>query len=327
MIDDVLVIGSGVIGLTTAVLLAEAGWRVLVRTSDPAAATTSAVAGALLGPVVAAADERVQGWLAHGDTVFRRLAEDPETGVRIARGRLFGSRGGGLPRWATTAPGFAPAVGPDQPAGFGTTFWVELPVADMRYYLPYLTRRLAAAGGRIESGHVPSLTAAATVAPIVVNCAGAAAGALTADDDLHPLWGQHVIVANPGLHEFLFEGGPPGSSWASWFPHGDRVVLGGIAIPHRWDRSADAEVTQAILDRVAALEPRLAGARVLGVEVGLRPARSRARVEMEELAGCWVVHQYGHAGNGVQWSWGTARDAVALVVEASGRLPRTGKDH
>jgi glycine/D-amino acid oxidase-like deaminating enzyme len=32
--DDVLIIGAGVIGLTTGVRLAEDGWRVHIRTAD-----------------------------------------------------------------------------------------------------------------------------------------------------------------------------------------------------------------------------------------------------------------------------------------------------
>ena len=46
---DVIVLGGGVIGLTTAVLLAEAGAAVRVWTREPAARSTSAVAGGLWG--------------------------------------------------------------------------------------------------------------------------------------------------------------------------------------------------------------------------------------------------------------------------------------
>jgi len=48
--SDVVVVGGGVIGLTTAVLLAERGVRVRVWARDPVERTTSAVAGALWWP-------------------------------------------------------------------------------------------------------------------------------------------------------------------------------------------------------------------------------------------------------------------------------------
>ncbi len=39
--------------------------------------------------------------------------------------------------------GYAPCR-PDEQAGFALGFWVELPVVDMRRYLPYLVQRLTA---------------------------------------------------------------------------------------------------------------------------------------------------------------------------------------
>ena len=309
---DVLVIGAGVTGLTTAVLLAERGADVLVRTADTPTATTSVVAGALLGPVHGEPDDpRVRGWLEHGDAVFRALAEDPASGVRVRRGRLFEP---GEPETSIRAtPGYEVCSGEDAIPRPGTTYRAELPLADMRGYRPYLVERLRRAGGAIETGTVASLTEAAALAPVVVNCAGVEAGKLSGDSDLHPVRGQHVIVADPGLDEFCYEGHAP--AWTSWFPYGDRVVLGGVSVPGIWDRTPDPAVTEAILERAAVREPRLRGAEVLGVEVGLRPRRSTMRIERETVGHARVVHHYGHGGNGVQWSWGTARDAVGLALD------------
>ncbi|MEO5833058.1 MAG: FAD-dependent oxidoreductase [Nakamurella sp.] len=313
---DVLVIGAGVTGLTTAVLLAEQGAHVLVRTADETAATTSMVAGALLGPIHGEPDDpRVRRWLEHGDTVFRGLAKDPATGIRVRRGRLF-DPGDPEPSIRAT-PGYAVCAGGDAIPRPGTTYRAELPIADMRVYLPYLAQRLRTAGGAVEVTAVVSLAEAAALAPVVVNCTGVAAGRLSADDDLHPVRGQHVIVVDPGLDEFCYEGYAP--AWTSWFPYGDRVVLGGVSVPGVWDRTPDPQVTTAILQRAARREPRLRDAEVLGVEVGLRPRRSRMRLEAQTVNRACVVHHYGHGGNGVQWSWGTARDAVALVLDGKER--------
>lgn len=58
--------------------------------------------------------------------------------------------------------------------------------------------------------------------------------------------------------------------------------------------------------------------------VGLRPHRSPVRVEAERLqvpvspgqyASCWLVHNYGHGGQGVNLSWGTAREATRLIQQ------------
>ena len=59
--------------------------------------------------------------------------------------------------------------------------------------------------------------------------------------------------------------------------------------------------------------PTLAGARVSGHKVGLRPARPSVRLEAEERGSTRIVHCYGHGGAGVTFSWGCAEDVVALV--------------
>jgi D-amino-acid oxidase len=61
--------------------------------------------------------------------------------------------------------------------------------------------------------------------------------------------------------------------------------------------------------------PELAGARVLGERVGLRPARRGGpRVEAEDLPGGGrVVHAYGHGGAGMTLSWGCADEVTTLA--------------
>ena len=74
---DVLVVGAGVVGLTTAICLAEQGLAVLVRADRPPAGTTSAVAGAIWGPHLVEDSERTAGWRRETLGVLRDLATDP----------------------------------------------------------------------------------------------------------------------------------------------------------------------------------------------------------------------------------------------------------
>ena len=71
---DVLVIGAGVIGLSAAVALLREGCRVTVYTAEPPDRTTSAVAGALWGPHLVGADDRVERWAGLTLDHFRELA-------------------------------------------------------------------------------------------------------------------------------------------------------------------------------------------------------------------------------------------------------------
>jgi D-amino-acid oxidase len=183
----------------------------------------------------------------------------------------------------------------------------------MPRYLAYLTDRFTAAGGRIAVAPVRSLTELVGQAPMLANCTGVGARELVPDPEVHAMRGQHVIVANPGLDTFFLEA-PLGAAWASYFPHGDHVVLGGTATMDDHDLTADPATARDILDRCARIEPRLRDAQVLGHRVGLRPARGTVRLEVEEMGPTRCVHNYGHGGVGVTMSWGCAREATAMVV-------------
>ncbi|WP_204044750.1 FAD-dependent oxidoreductase [Acrocarpospora phusangensis] len=309
---DVIVVGGGVVGLTTAVCLAERGMRVRVWSSLPPERTTSAVAGAMIGgPVRNEPLEPSLRWQRTSLDEFTALAGDPATGSRVARGRLVSRLGDAIPPWATALPGFRPCT-PDESAGFPIAFWITSPLVDMPVYLDYLTGRLAKAGVEIEIRAAESLAEPAAEAPAVVNCSGVGAAALAGDDRVQPVRGQHVIVENPGLDDFFYEGGAD-TDWVGYMPHPRRVVLGGTAEPGDWNLTPDDAQTQAILARCVAVEPRLAGCRVLGVEVGLRPGRPAIRLEADPSSP-GLVHCYGHGGVGVSMSWGCAREITAMIA-------------
>ena len=313
--QQVVVVGAGVSGLTSAVCLAEAGWPVKVWAAAPPQETTSVVAGAVWAPPRPA--ERAAetlAWTEHSLQVFRGLADDPSTGVRMAPAMAVGelTAADSMASAAWLIPDLRPADPADIPAGFRTGFHATMPMIDMPQYLAYLTTRLAAAGCEIETHPVHSLDEAADAAPIVVNCAGLGAGALVGDDTVRPLFGQHVILANPGLQQLFVEinNGP---EWTCYFPHPQRVVCGGISIPDRWDATADPDITDQILQRCRRIEPRLGEAEVIEIITGLRPDRPSVRVEAEPLGRARCIHNYGHGGNGVTLSWGCARDVVRLA--------------
>src|SRR5690348_13437997 len=83
---DVLVVGAGVCGLTTAICLAEAGARAVIRTAAPPDETTSSVAGAIWGPHLVEESDRVDAWGRDTLAVLRELAADPAAAVRTLTG-------------------------------------------------------------------------------------------------------------------------------------------------------------------------------------------------------------------------------------------------
>ncbi|HEY8471101.1 MAG TPA: FAD-dependent oxidoreductase [Natronosporangium sp.] len=309
---DVLVIGAGVSGLTTAVCLAEAGQRVTVHAAEPPAETTSAVAGALWLPYLVEPADRVAGWGAATLAEFRALAADPATGVRLVSG-VVAAANPDPPPW-TEVVGAVPCRPGDLPAGYRAGWRLTSPLVTMPTYLEYLTGRLTAAGGRIERTRVTDLDSALTVAPVVVNCSGIGARELVPDPRVRPVRGQVVVVANPGLEEFFAEDPGPSPVLRYIFPHPTTVVLGGTAEAGTDDRRPDPAVTRRIVERCVEVVPALAGAEILAVRVGLRPARDEVRLAAEDRPGGRIVHNYGHGGGGVTLSWGCAREAAALAT-------------
>ncbi len=313
--QQVVVVGAGVSGLTSALCLAEAGWAVRVWAAALPQWTTSVVAGAVWAPPRPAerATETL-AWTAHSLQVFRELANDPTTGVRMAPAMVVGelTAADSMASAASLIPDLRRADPADVPAGFKAGYRATMPMIDMPQYLAYLTKRLAAAGCEIETRRVRSLDDAADTAPIVVDCAGLGAGALAGDDTVRPIFGQHVILANPGLQQLFVEinNGP---EWTCYFPHPQRVVCGGISIPGRWDTTADPEITDRILQRCRQIEPRLGEAEMIETITGLRPDRPSVRLEAEPLGRARCIHNYGHSGNGVTLSWGCARDVARLA--------------
>jgi D-amino-acid oxidase len=311
MTDDVVVVGAGVIGLTTAICLAEAGLRVRVVTAKPPLETTSVVAGALWGkgPGLSDPADRIAAWSAVTFAEFAALADDPGSGVHFTRGREV-TRDAVAPPPSELARAVRRCAPDELPAGFADGHWLTVPTVYMPAYLSLLTDRLARAGGVITPGVVRTL--ADVTAPVAVNCTGVGARDLVPDETVRPVRGQHVVVANPGIDEFFVEE-TDDPAWVSFFPHGDRVVLGGVAGTDDWNLTPDPVIAEAIVRRCAAVEPRLADAPVLAQLVGLRPTRPEVRLADDQRDGTRWVHNYGHGGMGVTLSWGCARDVERLL--------------
>lgn len=326
--DDVWVIGGGVIGLTTAIALAEDGHRVRVVSRDGAAATTSAVAGGLCWPYRIRPYERAVRWSVRTFEVLAELARRPaETGARMVAGTMAGAStdpgtgGDGLAAWYDAVPGLRRAEPDELPRGCASGLRARTPLVDMPAHLRYLERRLAAAGGVVERRAARSLEEAGRAADTVVNCSGLGARDLVPDPEVHPVQGQLVIVENPGVQEWFVAAEPGASDTAYVLPQPYGLVLGGTAREDAWSREPDPAVAGAIVARCARYFPQVARARVLAHKVGLRPARPAVRLAAERLpGGARCVHNYGHGGAGVTVAWGCADEVVRLVRGDTGAV-------
>jgi D-amino-acid oxidase len=295
----VLVVGAGVVGLSCALRLLEAGHRVDVLARDLPLETTSSVAAAIWYPYLAFPRDRVTGWGRTSYAAFAALADVDGSGVRMLAGTEVHRESTADPWWVGAVPRLD-RVSP--PRRYADAWSFVTPVVDMSVYLAWLAQRVVEAGAtitRIALSRLPE-------GPLVVNCSGLGSRLLASDTTTTPVRGQVVVVEQVGLtHWWLDEDGP-----TYVIPRADDIVLGGTDDPGEWDRRPAPQVAADIVARATALVPEIAHARVLRHKVGLRPARPAVR--LERVAD--VIHCYGHGGAGVTLSWGCAEEVAALAL-------------
>lgn len=314
----VRVVGAGVVGLSAALRLLQRGHDVRVTATATGTATTSSVAAALWYPYLAAPAEKTRRWGAVTYDELTRLATSrPEAGVDTRWGREHHRGHCEVPPWHTDVTGFATLD--------DGTWTFAAPVADMHLYLPWLEDQVRSAGGQITRGRPVTAEAMRSTRPdeadLVVLAAGLGSREIAGDATVAPVRGQVVLVSQVGIDEWVLDSTGDDAAPTYVVPRRDVVVCGGTALPERWDLQADPATTADVLARCRALVPALAGAEVVDVRVGLRPARPGVRLERADELGSGdvpVVACYGHGGAGVTLSWGCAEDVADLVDSIQG---------
>jgi D-amino-acid oxidase len=308
----VRVVGAGVVGLTSALRLAEDGHQVEVVAAEVSQGTTSSVAAALWYPYRATPTAEVTRWLASTYAVLDGLATDPATGVRLRPGREVFREPVADPWWRSAVPELARLTGDRLPAGYLDGFCLRAPVVDMALHLAWLDSRLRERGVGVEVRRLEDLEAAFAGVDAVVNCSGLGSRRLAGDRTVTPVRGQVVVVEQFGLTEWVLDQSDP-ERLTYVVPRDETVILGGTSEEGDADPEVRPATAEAILARCAALVPEVTAARVLDQRVGLRPARPAVRLETELRAAGPVVHCYGHGGAGVTLSYGCADDVAEQV--------------
>ena len=297
----VIVVGAGVVGLTCAVRLAEAGHRVDVVARDLPRETTSAVAAALWYPYRALPQDLVTEWAGRSYVEFETLAAaDPACGVTMRTGTEVFRERRPDPWWRPAVPALDRET--SLPEGYADGWTFAAPVIEMPVYLDWLAGRLEALGGTLTRLNLPALPAGGD---LVVNCSGLGARLLGSDHSVVPVSGQVLYADQVGLERWMLD--ETGPTYV--VPRSHDIVVGGTDVEGDWSRTPVPEVAADIWDRATRLVPELARARVRRQKVGLRPARPEVRLERVGE----VIHCYGHGGAGITLSWGCADAVTALA--------------
>jgi D-amino-acid oxidase len=309
----IAVIGAGVSGLTSAVLLTEHGHRTAIFAEEIGPRTTSAVAGAIWFPYDAGPAAHAIAWALETYRILRDLTRDSRSGVSMIEQRVF-SRAGviEIPDWAVPLGARRLRARADIPAAFISGFAIDVPLMDTTIYLDYLARRFAAAGGETNANVlVGKLEDVDSKFDLVVNCAGIGARTLVPDRDLEPHRGQVALVRKLDLACAIVCDDAP---LTYVIPRTNDCVFGGTN-----DLSDDRAIDPAATTRIVAECSRVLDIPkpdVLAERVGIRPfRRSGIRVERAGMRdGRAVIHNYGHGGAGFTFSWGCARAVLQLAA-------------
>ena len=312
MTQRITVIGAGVIGLTCAHELAEAGHEVTVVADRSPGDTVSTVAGGLWFPYRSEKSELADHLLERSLTRFAELADLAEQAEAAAENEdkdlnedaadlldfdddvppVLMSRGTVRERldppdrdWINPV---STVLGEDSvelvPGGVTAT----LPMVNTPAYLAWLMDACRVAGVAFTWRTVESLESlildigTAERPDAVVLCTGIRGGELLGgDDEVTPVRGQLILMANGEGENKLTE-------WITdtddvdaqvyVLPRGEDIVVGGVSEVDSWDDQPNVETAEAILDRAEALVPELKELPIIGHGAGLRPARTSIRL-------------------------------------------------
>jgi D-amino-acid oxidase len=246
----VAVIGAGVMGLSTARLVQEAGFPVTIYAKTLPPDTTSNVAGGQFHPFghydhnQVTPEWRAQ-FLAALDYSWRRF--------QIMVGDDYGIRW--LPTYSETSGGLEPQTLPTFPPDNRLLRADEhpFPVANMtRYdtlyvetgrYLRQMIRDVELAGGRIAiRDFATPADVAALPERLVFNCTGLGARDLFGDTELRPIRGQLAILLPQPEIRYAFTG-----EAGYMFPRADGILLGGTFERDEWGTTPQPEAIARII--------------------------------------------------------------------------------
>ncbi len=250
---DVAVIGSGVMGLTSARLLQDAGWNVTIHTRDMARHTTSNVAGGEWGPF-SAHDPDVSSDVFKSQLDFAaRISHHAFTnlggsdyGIRWTELYYLGDEPFAREQFADLYP-----YGRDLEPGehpFPTRY-VHATVTMMvepAIFLRRLTEDFLQAGGRFVIRNFENREQILALdAPVIFNCTGLGAKALFGDEELTPAKGQLVYLPPDPAVDYLTIGGS--SDVLYMFSRSDVLLLGGTFKPGDWTTHPEPDETARII--------------------------------------------------------------------------------
>lgn len=313
------IVGAGIIGMTTAIVLLENGFDVTIYTKNDPLATNS--------------DAAVATWFAPDDTnpvlqqhclesfvKFEELLEKKTPGIYKIRQKLFFKDRDHFEKSVWAKESVKKLVNLEEitetQSGLGehlTVMNTMILLINPNFYRPYLLKSFYELGGDLKKEWVHSLDKLMQLYPIVINCSGWEAKYLTNDELIHPIRGQTEIVNtlpkfenNCSInveHKNMYIVFRPGEQ-----SRGDCVV-GTTYQPGNSCQKPNTKDRQTILNNGTVFFPFLKKSSSIS-KVGVRAGRDQVRIEGNIKNHTLLIHCYGHGGSGYSASWGSANKVL-----------------
>lgn len=307
---NIVVLGSGVIGLTSAILLQESGYKVEIWSNKTSPDTTSDVAAAFWLPFNAEPMNKVLEWSKKTfEFTSTHLIPDTDSGCTMIPFSQISMNESKKPWWESIVPQLR-ATTEELPNNYSYGFEFSTILFDSSIYMKYLMKKFLDNGGGMQAKEITSISDLPDC--ITINCLGLGAKDIFHDTELYPIRGQVLVAEKNGFDKIVLD---PDHEMLI-VPRSNDIIIGATIQKNDHELSVRKSDTERMLASVIKIYPDFEW-KVIDEKVGLRPARSSIRLETEIIGDRTVVHNYGHGGSGYTVSWGCASDVVELVKKAS----------
>lgn len=314
---NILILGAGVSGLSTGILLLKEGYKVHIWAKDLPPNTTSNIAAAFWYPYLVNPKDKATKW---GGFTLKYLKDnalhDPSSGcIKRTVTELFEKKVD-EPWWRNAVESYRRPTQDELPDGYIDGYQTEAILMDTSKYMGWLVSQYKSLGGTLEQREITDINQTFESSKTVINCTGLGSRTLFKDEQVYPVRGQVVLVKPNGFEQVVADD-EGRNSMAVIIPRINDIVLGGTTQANDWNTEPDPKDTEDILRKAKAISPAFENVEIAEVKVGLRPARNEVRLEAEQFSENTVVHNYGHGGAGFTLSWGCANDVVQIVKSLS----------
>lgn len=303
----VTVVGCGIIGLTTAIILQEKGYSVRIVAEETFEKSLSIKVGAIWFPFEVHPAEKANVW---GSKTYERyqLEMRKTKGVSFIPFTVVYNEQSDL-SWVRKLPKSAvrEALSHEVPHNATMAKVAIVPLAEPPIYLPELFHRFITEGGTFQQQKIMSLQELANLDSLVINCAGLGTLAFYADALLFPMRGQILRCENLDIQSCVNSTQKGALSYV--ITRSTDCIVGGTDYENDWNMNVEQGDTELILSRLRSAQLSPTDPIILESVVGLRPARKEVRFEFDAQY-THVFHNYGHGGAGFTIGWGCALELV-----------------